>query len=165
VNHFRKFSPNGKRLERKLDFVRSTYYDVVCGILDVLKGGCQWRMLPGDLAKWRTVHESCRIGRQPGPDGGRSLWEKLLAELVGEVRQEDGRNEKTSMIIVDSQRVKNTATADETGFAGGKNVKGIKRLVVALHRLKPLVQYPLFIRWLVLPNKRVPRIDESNVVL
>lgn len=53
--------------------------------------------------------------------------EKLLAELVGEVRQEEGRDEHPRMIIIDSLRFKNTDTAGETGFAGGKNVNGIKR--------------------------------------
>ena len=32
-------------------------YDVLCGVLYVLKSGCQWRMLPSDYPKWRTVHE------------------------------------------------------------------------------------------------------------
>jgi len=32
-------------------------YDVFCGVLYVLKSGCQWRMLPSDYPKWRTVHE------------------------------------------------------------------------------------------------------------
>lgn len=32
-------------------------YDIFCGLLYVLKSGCQWRMLPSDLPKWRTVHE------------------------------------------------------------------------------------------------------------
>ena len=31
-------------------------YDVFCGLLYVLKSGCQWRMLPSDYPKWRTVH-------------------------------------------------------------------------------------------------------------
>ena len=32
-------------------------YDVFCGLLYVLKSGCQWRMLPKEYPKWRTVHE------------------------------------------------------------------------------------------------------------
>jgi transposase len=32
-------------------------YDVFCGVLYVLKSGCQWRMLPSDFPKWRTVYE------------------------------------------------------------------------------------------------------------
>ncbi|NGX47511.1 MAG: hypothetical protein K1000chlam3_00886 [Chlamydiae bacterium] len=31
-------------------------YDIFCGILYVLKSGCQWRMLPKDFPKWRTCH-------------------------------------------------------------------------------------------------------------
>ena len=86
-------------------------------------------MLPGDFPKWRNVYEYFRIWRQPLLEGGQSLLEKLLAELVVEVRQKEGRNEHTSMIIIDSLRFKNTDTAGETGFDGGKNVNGIKRHV------------------------------------
>ena len=31
-------------------------YDVFCGLLYVLRTGCQWRQLPHDFPKWRTVH-------------------------------------------------------------------------------------------------------------
>jgi transposase len=31
-------------------------YDVFCAVLYLLKIGCQWRMLPSDFPKWRTVH-------------------------------------------------------------------------------------------------------------
>ena len=31
-------------------------YDVFCGVLYVLKSGCQWRMLPKEFPKWRTCH-------------------------------------------------------------------------------------------------------------
>ncbi|MDP3009750.1 MAG: transposase, partial [Methylococcales bacterium] len=31
-------------------------YDVFCAVLYLLKSGCQWRMLPSDFPKWRTVH-------------------------------------------------------------------------------------------------------------
>jgi transposase len=30
-------------------------YEVFCAILCLLKSGCQWRMLPSDFPKWRTV--------------------------------------------------------------------------------------------------------------
>ena len=35
-------------------------YDVFRGVLYVLKGGCQWRMLPKDLPKWRSCYEYFR---------------------------------------------------------------------------------------------------------
>lgn len=31
-------------------------YDVFCGVLYVLKSGCQWRMLPDDLPTWETCY-------------------------------------------------------------------------------------------------------------
>ena len=31
-------------------------YDVFCGLLYGLRTGCQWRQLPHDFPKWRTVH-------------------------------------------------------------------------------------------------------------
>jgi transposase len=43
------------------------------------------------------------------------------------IRQKNGRKEKTSFIIVDAQSVKNTDTAEEKGYDGGKKVSGIKR--------------------------------------
>lgn len=36
---------------RKLDL-----YDVFCGVLYVLKSGCQWRMIPSDLPKWGGIY-------------------------------------------------------------------------------------------------------------
>jgi transposase len=47
--------------------------------------------------------------------------------VVGEVRQSLGRNAQTSFLIVDAQSVKNTDTAENKGFDGGKLVSGIKR--------------------------------------
>lgn len=31
-------------------------YDVFCGVLYILRSGCQWRMLPKEYPKWRTCH-------------------------------------------------------------------------------------------------------------
>ena len=47
--------------------------------------------------------------------------------MVGEVRQNNGRKEKTSFIIIDAQSVKNTDTAENKGYDAGKKISGIKR--------------------------------------
>jgi transposase len=47
--------------------------------------------------------------------------------MVGEVRLSNGRSETTSFLIIDAQSVKNTDTAKEKGYDGGKKVSGIKR--------------------------------------
>jgi transposase len=41
---------------RKLDL-----YDVFCAVLYIVKTACQWRMLPSDFQKWRSVHAYFQI--------------------------------------------------------------------------------------------------------
>ena len=52
-------------------------YEVFCGVLYLLKSGCQWRMLPSDFPKWRTVHAYFSKWSEPGPDG-LSVLERAL---------------------------------------------------------------------------------------
>jgi transposase len=35
-------------------------YDILCGVLYVLKSGCQWRMLPSEYPNWNTVYSYFR---------------------------------------------------------------------------------------------------------
>jgi transposase len=101
-------------------------YNVFCGILYILSSGCQWRMLPGDFPKWRTVHEYFRLWSQ-APLNGTSLFDRLLKELVIAERSKSGRDEEPSCVIIDSQSVKNTDTATQKGYDAGKKESGIKR--------------------------------------
>jgi transposase len=52
-------------------------YDVFCAILYLLKSGCQWRMLPSDFPKWRTVHHYFSLWSS-APENGVSLLERAL---------------------------------------------------------------------------------------
>jgi transposase len=52
-------------------------YDVFCGLLYVLKSGCQWRMLPSDFPKWRTVHAYFQIWSLK-PNDESSVLEQVL---------------------------------------------------------------------------------------
>lgn len=52
-------------------------YEVFCGVLYLLKSGCQWRMLPSEYPKWRTVHTYFAKWSEPGPDGF-SVLERAL---------------------------------------------------------------------------------------
>jgi transposase len=47
--------------------------------------------------------------------------------MVTHLRNQAGRQAQTSMIIVDARSVKNTNTAKEKGYDGGKKISGIKR--------------------------------------
>lgn len=53
-------------------------YDVFCAVLYLLKSGCQWRMIPNDFPKWRTVHSYFQQWSEPRNDGDPSLLEQAL---------------------------------------------------------------------------------------
>ena len=53
-------------------------YDVFCGVLYLLKSGCQWRMLPADFPNWRTCYQYFgQWSERPGP-GQDSILERVL---------------------------------------------------------------------------------------
>jgi transposase len=62
-----------KTKPRKVDL-----YEVFKGICYILKSGCQWRMLPSEYPKWRTVHEYFLIWSKPDPKTKESLLEAVL---------------------------------------------------------------------------------------
>ena len=102
-------------------------YVVFCGVLYLLKGGCQWRMLPADFPDWRTCYKYFRQwSERPSPDK-ESILEQVLKKLVGVARQSNGRTEQTSFCIVGSQSVRNTDSVGIKGYDSGKKVSRIKR--------------------------------------
>jgi transposase len=102
-------------------------YDIFCGILYVLTSGCQWRMLPHDFPKWKTVYAYFRQWGAKPSETEASLLERLLDEQVVAHRMREGRKERTSFVIIDAQSVKNANTAEEKGYDAGKKISGIKR--------------------------------------
>ena len=60
---------------RKLDL-----YDVFCAVLYLLKTACQWRMLPKDFPKWRSVHAYFQIWSER-IEGQPSLLEQALKKI------------------------------------------------------------------------------------
>ena len=102
-------------------------YDVFCGVLYLLKSGCQWRMLPADFPDWRTCYKYFRQWSERPDPAKYSILEQVLKKSVGTARRNNGRKERTSFCIVDSQSVKNTDSAENKGYDSGKKVSGIKR--------------------------------------
>ena len=56
-------------------------YDVFNGLLYVMKTACQWRALPHDYPKWRTVHEYFRIWSEEPKEGGESILTQVLKKI------------------------------------------------------------------------------------
>jgi len=94
-------------------------YDVFCGILYLLKEGCSWRAIPHDYGKWENIRFYYDIWAKPDDDGI-SLLDRIMRKLVEAERAKNGRDPKTTMLIVDSKSVQNADTAEEKGYDAGK---------------------------------------------
>ena len=107
-----------KTCPRKYDL-----YDIFCAILYIVKEGVTWRALPHDYPKWRIVYKYFQMWGEI-TETGESLFEIVMRQLVEIERVHDGREMKTSMIIVDSKSIKNADTAEEKGYDAGKKLQG-----------------------------------------
>jgi putative transposase len=76
--------------------------EVVHAIFYLLRGGCQWRMLPKEFPPHQTVYHYFRTWRRGG------VWERIHDTLRGDLREALGRTREPSAGIIDSQTVKTT---------------------------------------------------------
>jgi putative transposase len=76
--------------------------EVVNAVFYVLRGGCQWRLLPTEFPPYQTVYHYFRTWCCAG------VWERMHDTLRGDVREAAGRSREPSAGIMDSQTVKTT---------------------------------------------------------
>ena len=78
---FAKIAPILESARKKTRPRTVDLYDVFCGLMYVLKSGCQWRMLPSDFPKWRTVHAYFQIWSEKKNKNASSLLEEILKKV------------------------------------------------------------------------------------
>lgn len=88
--------------------------------------GIKWRALPKDhFPPWQTVYWYFSRWRGDG------TWQAINEQLVLIRRQRSGASPLPTTLAIDSQTVKNTATAtNRIGTDGGKKIKGRKRMLL-----------------------------------
>ena len=69
-------------------------YEVFCAVLYLLRSGCQWRMLPRDFPKWRTVHAYFAKWSEPDQHGMSAL-ERAFKKAGGRGPRETGAQRQT----------------------------------------------------------------------
>ena len=100
--------------------------NIVDAILYIVKTGCQWRMLPFDFPRWEVVYYYFSRWKRAG------TITQLCTFLVKTTRKKCGKEAEPSVGIMDAQSVKSTlvSSKENTGYDGGKKIKGVKRHIV-----------------------------------
>lgn len=97
---------------------------VINGILYIVVGGCQWRMLPHEYPKWQSVYYYFRVWRDDG------TWQRIHDKIRAALRRKIGRDKQASAACMDSQSVKSTQVRGVRGYDANKKISGRKRHVV-----------------------------------
>lgn len=56
-------------------------YDIFCGVLYILKSGCQWRMLPKEYPKWQLCYYYFGLWKHKDHPSSESVIEKVLKKI------------------------------------------------------------------------------------
>lgn len=86
---FEKIRPILESARKKTKPRKVDLYEIFNAVLYLLKTGCQWRMLPKEYPKWRSVHEYFSIWKKTKNKNNESILEEILKKISwgGETKQ------------------------------------------------------------------------------
>lgn len=79
---FNKIKPLLESVRKKTRPRKVDLFDIFCGILYLLKSGCQWRMLPKEYPKWELCYYYFKLWIQK-KDNSESVLERVLKKNSG----------------------------------------------------------------------------------
>lgn len=93
-------------------------------ILYVVRSGCQWRMIPADLAPWWVAYRWYQTWKHNG------TWQQVHDALRDQVRISVGKDRHPTAAIIDAQSIKTSEGGMDRGYDAGKKTTGRKRHIV-----------------------------------
>ena len=97
---FKLIEPELKKARKITRPPKYDLYEIFCAILYLIKEGCTWRAIPHDFPKWGAV--------------------RYYYDIWAKEDEANGRDEFTTMVIVDSKSIQNADTAGAKGYDAGK---------------------------------------------
>ena len=93
------------------------------------KTGCQWAMLPKNLAKRSSANNYFVAWQADG------TWQAILDALRQQVRVAAGHEPQPQKAAIDSQTVKGSEAGGARGYDGGKKINGRKRHLLVIRQV------------------------------
>ncbi len=110
--------------------------EVFNALRDVVRTGCQWRMLPHDFPPWEAVYQQSRRWIDAG------VFDALTDDLRALLRQAHGRKSEPTACILDSRTLQSTPESGaRAGYDAGKRRKGTK-----VHLAVDTIGHPLAVQ-------------------
>jgi len=78
---FNRILPDLERARKKTKPRKLDLYDVFNGVLYVIRTGCQWRALPKEYPKWRSVHNYFLIWSTVPEGQSESIISQVLKKI------------------------------------------------------------------------------------